>query len=41
MSATFSEVEEQARQLSAEERARLALLLIESLEPGEDSGGAQ
>ncbi len=36
MTTTFAEVEEKARQLPSEDRARLALLLIESLESGED-----
>lgn len=36
MSAQLAELEEKASQLSAEERARFALTLIESLEPTED-----
>lgn len=35
MAANFSELERQLRALSEEERARLALSLIESLEPAE------
>jgi putative addiction module component (TIGR02574 family) len=35
MAATFAQIEQQARALSDEERARLALSLIESLEPAE------
>ena len=36
MSTQLAELEQKASQLSAEERARFALLLIESLEPAED-----
>lgn len=36
MTAKISALEEQARELSPTERARLALKLIESLDPGED-----
>ena len=33
---TLAEIEQQARDLSAQERARLALVLIQSLEPSDD-----
>ncbi len=36
MASTFPEVESQARMLSESERARLALTLIESLDPLDD-----
>ena len=36
MAANFAELERQAHELSDEERARLALSLIESLEPAEE-----
>ncbi|MCH8135145.1 MAG: addiction module protein [Proteobacteria bacterium] len=36
MKAELASVEDQARNLTADERARLALKLIESLDPGED-----
>ena len=36
MAESLSEIEKRARRLSAEDRARLALSLIESLEPTED-----
>lgn len=36
MAANFAELEQQARALSDQERARLALSLIESLEPGDE-----
>ena len=34
MAVTLAEIEEQARQLSAEDRARLAEILLESLQDG-------
>lgn len=36
MTSESRKIEEQAQDLSAKERARLALKLIESLDPGED-----
>lgn len=36
MTATLSELERQARELSQDDRARLALALIQSLEPAEE-----
>ena len=36
MSHTLAEIEQQARDLPARERARLALALIQSLEPADD-----
>ena len=36
MNATLAELELKAKQLSAEDRARFALLLLQSLEPAED-----
>lgn len=36
MSSNVSDLEEQARELSPPERAKLALKLIESLDPGQD-----
>ena len=36
MNATLAELELKAKQLSAEDRAQFALLLLQSLEPAED-----
>lgn len=41
MASTFPEVESQARMLSESERARLALTLIESLDPLDDGDVAE
>ena len=41
MASTFPEVESQARLLSESERARLALTLIESLDPLDDGDVAE